>query len=86
MRLRKEVVMALELVFECPRTLGRLRTRPLGELLDGFCSWLISRGFSRGTIRKRLTNVSHLNEHLASRKSGFLESLGSKDTDGFFNA
>lgn len=78
--------MALELVFECPRTLGRLRTRPLGELLDGFCSWLLSRGFRRGTIRNHLSNVSHLNEYLASRKSGFLESLSSKDIDGFFNA
>jgi len=34
MRLRKEVVMALEQVFECPRTLSRLRSGPLGNLLD----------------------------------------------------
>jgi len=77
--------MALELVFECPRTLGRLRTGPLGKLLDGFCSWLLSSGFRRETIRKHLFNVSHLNEHLASRKNGFREGLGSKDIDRFFN-
>jgi hypothetical protein len=78
--------MALELVFECPRTLGKLRAGPLGNLLDGFCSWLLSRGFRRTTIRKHLFNVSHLNEHLASRKSGFIESLCSKDISGFFKA
>jgi len=78
--------MALELVFECPRTLGRLRTGPLGKILDGFCSWLLSRGFRRETIRNHLSNVSHLNEHLASRSSGFRESLNSIDIAGFFNA
>jgi integrase/recombinase XerD len=78
--------MALELVFECPRTLGRLRTGPLGKILDGFCSWLLSRGFRRDTIRNHLSNVSHLNEHLASRKSGFHEGLGSKDIAIFFKA
>lgn len=78
--------MALELVFDCPRTLGRVRKEPLGKLLDGFCNWLLSGGFSRETIRNHLFNVSHLNDHLASRKSGFPESLGSKDIAGFFNA
>jgi hypothetical protein len=37
MRRRKEVVMALEQVFECPRTLRRLRSDPIGKLLEGFC-------------------------------------------------
>ncbi len=78
--------MALELVFECPGTLGKLRTGPLGKLLDGFCSWLLSGGFRRETIRKHLFNVSHLNKHLASRKSGFCESLSSRDIDGFLKA
>ena len=32
--------MALELVFTCPRTLKKLRSGPLGMLLDGFCDWL----------------------------------------------
>ncbi|MBL7177706.1 MAG: hypothetical protein ISS66_17940 [Desulfobacteraceae bacterium] len=78
--------MALELVFECPRTLSRLSNGPLGKLLDGFCNWLLSHGFRRGTIRKHLFNVSYLNEHLASRRSGFRESLRSRDIAGFFNA
>ncbi len=53
--------MALELVFVCSRTLGKLRSGPLGKLLDGYCDWLLGCGFSRSTIRKHLSNVSHLN-------------------------
>jgi integrase/recombinase XerD len=76
--------MALEQVFKCPRTVTRLRTGPLGKLLEGFCNWLLSRGFSRSTIRQHLFNVSHLNEHLRVLKSGICESLSSKDIEGFF--
>ena len=76
--------MALELVFECPRTLSRLSNVPLGKLLDGFCNWLLFHGYKRGTIRKHLSNVSHLNKHLASRSSGFRGSLSSKDIAAFF--
>jgi len=78
--------MALEMVFECPRTLGRLSDGPLGKHLDGFCNWLLSHGYKRGTIRKHLSNVSHLNKHLASRSSGFRERLSSTDITGFFKA
>ena len=39
--------MALELVFECPRTLKKLRNGPLGKLLDRFCDWLLEHGFVR---------------------------------------
>ena len=38
--------MALELVFERPRTLKKLRSGPLGELLEGFCDWLLEHGFA----------------------------------------
>ena len=78
--------MALELVFECPRTLRSLRVGPLGKLLGGFCNWLLSHGYRRGTIRTHLSNVSHLNKHLASQRSGFRRSLNSKDIDRFFKA
>ena len=37
--------MALELVFVCPRKLGKLfgglRSCPLGKLLDGYCDWVL---------------------------------------------
>ena len=75
--------MALELVFECPRTLCRLRNGPLGKLLDGFCNWLLSHGYRRGTIRKHLFNLSHLNEHLGGPSSGFRENLSLRDVAGF---
>ncbi len=78
--------MALEQIFECPITLRNLRVGPLGNLMEGFCSWLLEHGFSRWTIRKHLSNVSHLNKHLASRRSGFRKSLSSRDIAGFFKA
>jgi len=78
--------MALEQIFECQRTLRRLHSGPLGNLLEGFCNWLLEHGFSRWTIRKHLFNVSHLNENLGGPGSGFRESLGSRDIAGFFKA
>jgi len=78
--------MALEQIFECPRTLRRLRVGPLGNLLEGFCSWLMEHGFSQWTIRTHLSNVSHLNKYLGRPRSGFRESLSSRDIAGFFNA
>jgi len=78
--------MAVEQVFECPRTLRRLRSGPLGKLLEGFCNWLLEHGFSRWTIRKHLFNVFHLNEYLSGPSSGVLESVSSTDVEGFFKA
>jgi integrase/recombinase XerD len=78
--------MALELVFECQRTLSRLRNRPLGKLLEEFCDWLLERGFSRWTIRMHLGNVSHLNEYLGSLRREVIESISSRDIAGFFKA
>ena len=78
--------MALEHVFECPRTLRRLRSDPLGKLLEGFYCWLLEHGFSRSTIRKHLFNVSHLNEYLSGPSSGVLESVSSTDVEGFLKA
>ena len=78
--------MALEQVFECPRTLRRLRSGPLGKLLEGFCNWLLEHGFSRWMIRKHLSNLSHLNEHLGGLSREVLESISSRDVEGFFKA
>ena len=75
--------MALEQVFACPKTIKRMRSAPLGKLLEGFCNWLLEHGFSRWTIRMHLGNVSHLNEHLGD---GFRENLSSTDVTGFFKA
>jgi len=78
--------MALEEVFECPRTLRGLHGGPLGKLLEGFCNWLLEHGFSRWTIRTHLCNVSHLNEHLGGPRSGVRQGISSRDVDGFFKA
>jgi integrase/recombinase XerD len=76
--------MALEQVFECPRTLRRLRGDPMGELLEGFCSWLLGHGFTRGITRKHLSNVSRLNEHLGGPRSRVCQGVSSKEIEGFF--
>ena len=47
--------MGLEQAFECPTTLAKLRSGPLGTLLDGFCEWLWEQGFPRGSLRKHLS-------------------------------
>jgi integrase/recombinase XerD len=78
--------MALEQVFKCPRTLRRLRSNPLGKLLDGFCNWMLEHGFKRSTIRKHLFNVSRLNEYLSGPNCGVRESVSSTDLKGFFKA
>lgn len=78
--------MALEQVFECPRTLRRLRSGPLGKLLEGFCSWLLEHGFHRGTIRQHLFNVSHLNEYLGGPRSRVCQGVNSKEIEVFFKA
>ena len=78
--------MALEQVFECPRTLSRLRSGPLGELLEGFCCWLLEHGFSRSTIRKHLFRLSHLNKHLGDPECGIRESITTRDVKASFKA
>ena len=78
--------MALERVFEYPRTLRRLRSGPIGKLLEGFCNWLLEHGFSRWTIRKHLFNVFHLNEHLGGPRSVAHQSVSLREVEGFFRA
>ncbi len=78
--------MALERVFEYPRTLKRLRSGPIGKLLEGFCHWLLEHGFSRGTVRKHIFSVSHLNEHLGGPRSGVHQTVSLREVEGFFSA
>ena len=75
--------MALELVFVCQRTLGKLRSGPLGKLQDGYCVWLMECGFSRSTIRKHLSNVYHLNGYLDAKKATGPQTLSADDVNGF---
>ena len=78
--------MALERVFEYPRTLRRLRSGPIGKLLEGFCHWLLGHGFTRSTIRHHLFYVSYLNGHLSDAKRGVHQGISSGDIAGFFKA
>ena len=76
--------MALEQVFKCPRTLGKLRAGVLGELIERFCSWLLMHGFSRQAVRRHLSNVSHFDAYLAGRSASPREVISSEDVAGFF--
>ncbi len=78
--------MALECVIKCSKTLRRMRSGPLGKLAEGFCSWLLEHGFSRGTIRKHLFNLSHLNKHLDRSWSGVRQGVSCRDVEAFFKA
>ena len=78
--------MAMEKVFDCPRTLKRLQTGPLGKLLEGFCNWLLGGGFTRGCIRTHLSYVSHLNQYLSRRPTRPRAAVTAKDIEGFFKA
>ena len=75
--------MALEQAFTCPGTVKKLRSGPLGKLLEGFCDWLLEHGFTRYTARKHLSNVSHLNEHLGARNGAGWQTLSAQEVNGF---
>lgn len=78
--------MGLEQAFSCPKTLNKLRSGPLGTLLDGFCTWLLEHGFCRWSIRTHLSNVSHFNQHLDRQRVVSGHILCPKDVDRFFAA
>jgi integrase/recombinase XerD len=78
--------MALEDVFECPRTLKRLRKDPLGEILEGFCNWLLEHGFCRSAVRHHLYNVSHLNEHVQDSGHAVHQEIRARDVEEFFKS
>jgi integrase/recombinase XerD len=78
--------MGLEQVYSCLLTLKKLRSAPLGMVPDDFCSWLLNRGFHRETVRKHLSIISHLNQHLCRQGVATGQILTSKDIEGFLEA
>lgn len=56
--------MILEDIFRRPSAIARYRLPPLGPLMDGFCEWLHSQGFSRDVTRQRIWQASHFNQCL----------------------
>jgi site-specific recombinase XerD len=74
----------MEQVFRCSITLNRLRSDPLGELMDGFCTSLLEDGFAPDTIRKHLSRVHHLNVYLGSRNHADGQVLSAQTVTEFF--
>lgn len=78
--------MGLEQVFSCPSTVERLRSGALGNLVDGFCGWLLVGGFRLRTIRTHLANISHLGEHLGRRGVSAYPTISSQVVDDFLES
>jgi len=76
--------MELEKVFTCPRTLNKLRTGPLANLLEGFSHWLLIEGFTRNCIRQHLSRLLHFNEYLGKATAPPRTVVTAKDIEGFF--
>ena len=77
--------MALEQVFECPSTLAKLRSAPLGKLLEDFCKSLLERGFSRETMRLHVGSISHLNKHLWRPRGRMRQTVKAREIEEFFD-
>ena len=54
----------LEIFFEAPFTLGRLRLGPSGRFIDGFSQYLKDKGYSWWTSRRYLRSAAHLGRFL----------------------
>jgi site-specific recombinase XerD len=78
--------MALEQVFEQQLTLSRLRSSPLGHLMDGFCESLLEKQFSIYTIRTHLGRVFHLNSWLADIGWDWNGSLQREKVEEYYTA
>ena len=76
--------MVLEQSFECPVTLASLQNAPLGMLLEGFGNSLLERGFSHSTVRRHLSNVAHLNEHLRHPRARMCRMVTAKEIQEVF--
>jgi integrase/recombinase XerD len=77
--------MALEQFFKNAHTFSKLRNGPLGNLLEEFCQWLLTHGYSRRcSIQKLLGNLSHLNVFLAGSYKAQCKRITSADIDGFY--
>ncbi len=78
--------MAIEQVFKSPRTIAKFRGGALGNLMDGFCQWLLNLGFGCSRVRRHLAYVSHLNDFLGDSQTRPCHTLSAQDVTAFFEA
>jgi integrase/recombinase XerD len=78
--------MGVERVFKEARTLRDLSSDPLGLMLDGFCDWLLERGFTSRTVQIHLGCLVHLNRWLAEQRWCWAGALSYKEVEGFLKA
>jgi len=75
--------MALERVWKRATWVDRIRDRPFGKIVDGFCQWLLDRGYARATIRAHTQAVRHLDNYIAQRGDAAPEPLSSDLIEAF---
>lgn len=75
--------MALERVFECSQTLKKVRSGPLGRLLEGFCQWLQDCRYSRRAILYHAKNVVHFGDYLSGESDADRAQITEKEVEGF---
>ena len=80
--------MALDELTKCRRTLARLRSGPLADLIEGFCQWLQERDYDRTTIRTHLSRISRLDNYFLEEglEFGCDNPLSMDAIDGFIEA
>ena len=76
--------MALERVFECSQTLKKVRSCPLGRLLEGFCQWLQDSRYSWRAIRYHVKNVVHFGDYLRGESDADRTQITAKEVECIF--
>ena len=75
--------MALEQVDKCPRTPAKPHDSTLGEIVGGFCRWLLGHGFSQERVQSHVLNISYFDAYLAQQSTLPIKIISSKDVDAF---
>lgn len=65
--------MCLEQVYQGAAIREKLRSGPLGWLIDGFCRWLLERGAARRTVQEHVSRVAVLSRGCKSQEAALRE-------------
>ena len=59
--------MGLETLLDCPRALKRHRQEPLGDVVDGFCDWLICQNYAKPSLINHIKCIAGFNAYLRTK-------------------
>jgi len=75
----------LEHFFRCPKRLERMRSRPLGEHMDGLAKRLYEAGFTEATAQRILSLTSKFNEFALGVRIEDTTGIGERLVERFVN-